>query len=466
MSAPPDAPPTRTAPNADPFGLVGSRLAGKYDVDRVVAEGGFGVVYRALHVGLNQRVAVKILKVPEHLAPAPRAEFFRRFANEARTLARIDHPAIVRALDFGDAALPVGGTAPWMALEWIDGVELADDLAERAPSGFAGRGPDEAWALLRPVVEAVGVAHQQGIAHRDIKPGNLMLVRGARGGARLKLLDFGIAKVMADDDNVPASGRTATRAHLQMFSLDYAAPEQVSGTRTGPWTDVHALALVLTELLTGQRPYDGDDSVEVFAQVLDRRRPTPARRGLDVGAWEPVLQRALALRPGDRHADATELLRALDAAIPSQGVWRASLVGPARLVTVSDRPPPPPAPSAKPTPNDRGDEPPMVPLRHAPRWAWIAACGAVVVALGTALALQRGFTSRAPTARPAAVSVEPASIAAAPTPAPTPPPARPPPTTSGSPTPPADPAPRSRPAGARRARAPRRSAAPARIPIE
>ncbi|MDP3221289.1 MAG: serine/threonine-protein kinase, partial [Deltaproteobacteria bacterium] len=330
----------------DPFGLVGTRLDGKYAVEAVVAEGGFGVVYRCAHTDLQKTVALKVLKIPSHHAPAARGEFFRKFANEARTIARIEHEAIVRVLDFGSTIMPSGDLAPWMALEWLEGRTLERDLDARGETGFAGRTPIECLALLHPVIEAVALAHEEGIAHRDIKPGNLMLVTNRRGEVRLKLLDFGVAKVMTDDERAPTLGQTSTQAHLQMFSLDYAAPEQVSGTRTGPWTDVHALSLVLTEMLTGEQPYEGEDSVEVFSEALSRQRPTPGRRGLDVGPWEPVLQRSLALRPADRYPDAGSFLKALLHDVPQQAVWReghgAAAAAPA---PASDRPAPAPAPA-------------------------------------------------------------------------------------------------------------------------
>ncbi len=185
-----------TAP-ADFFGLVGVTLDGKYDVERVVAEGGFGVVYRATHCGLRRPVAIKVLRTPAHLDAAPRAPFLEKFAPEARLIADLDHPAIVRVLDFGVGPVPNGEVAPWMVLEWLDGTPLEDDLEARRGAG--GRSPAEALALLRPALEALAVAHEAGVAHRDLKPANLMRARGRRGESVLRVLDFGIAKVMRDD---------------------------------------------------------------------------------------------------------------------------------------------------------------------------------------------------------------------------------------------------------------------------
>ncbi len=107
--------------NHDEFGLVGRRLEDRYDIERVVAAGGFGTVYLARHRALRTPVAIKVLRAPAHLGDAVRDEFARRFLEEAQTVAKLQHPAVVRAVDFGVAAMPTGETAPWMALEWVEG---------------------------------------------------------------------------------------------------------------------------------------------------------------------------------------------------------------------------------------------------------------------------------------------------------------------------------------------------------
>jgi serine/threonine protein kinase len=302
-----------TAPpkgRGDPFGLVGARLDSRYEVGEVVAQGGFGVVYRAQHRELRKPVAIKVLKTPADLSPRQQADFLRRFQEEARTVAQLDHPHIVRVLDFGTSIMPSGARAPWMALEWLEGATLESDFDARIQTGSGGRSPAECAALMFPVIEAVGVAHDEGVVHRDIKPSNLMIVTGRRGDPRLKLLVFGIAKVMAPEER-RAADRALTLTQVQAFSPDYAAPEQVSGTRTGPWTDVHSLALLMSEMLTAAVPFEGADSMEMCANVLAPRRPTPGRFGVDVGPWEAVLARALSLDPSSRYSNASELLVAL-----------------------------------------------------------------------------------------------------------------------------------------------------------
>jgi serine/threonine protein kinase len=307
--------------NSDTFGLVGRTLAEKYKVERVVAKGGFGTVYCARHIALDVPVAIKVLRVPDRFEGELRAEFLDGFKLEARTIASLAHPAIVRVIDYGSASF-ASGESPWMALDWIEGRTLEADLEGR-PVG-AGRSPHEVLDLLRPAFDALACAHAAGIAHRDIKPANMILARARRGEPGLRVLDFGVAKVMEVGEQA-GSGHTATRTELSSYSLYYAAPEQLSHARTGPWTDVHALALLLVELLTGQRAYRATDAVAIYSDILDRERPTPGRAGVDVGPWEPVLARALALRPSDRHADADALLAALEASLdPAEAAWRSS----------------------------------------------------------------------------------------------------------------------------------------------
>jgi len=290
---------------ADRFGLVDTTLADRYGVDGLVAEGGFASVYRAFQLALDRPVAIKVLKTPAELDETARARFGERFAAEAKTIAQLRHAHIVDVYDFGVTRMPSGEIAPWMALEWLDGETLETDLARRRGAG--GRSTAEAIALIRPVIEALAYAHSLGVVHRDIKPANLMLVPTATGPV-LRMLDFGIAKTMRDGDAGSRPGGSGAPG----FSPDYASPEQVTYSRTGPWTDVHALGLVVTELLTDAPPFsDGLDDV-LFEQIMSAVRPTPRRWGCDVGALETIIAKAVALSPRRRWRDAGALLAGLD----------------------------------------------------------------------------------------------------------------------------------------------------------
>ena len=261
-------------------------------------------------MALDRRVALKVLKMPRHQDEIGRAEFREKFAIEAKTIARLRHPHIVDVYDFSVATLPSGELAPWMALEWLEGETLTSHLARRRSAGARGLGPGDAVGFLAPVMQALAHAHKHGIVHRDIKPSNIMVTDTARGPS-LRVLDFGIAKIMVDDQS-PDTGNTRTEG-APAFSPAYAAPEQVSFSRTGPWTDVHALGLILTEVMTDEPPFsDPDPEAHLFEQVMAHLRPTPASKGRDVGPFEPILAKALALSPRDRWRNAGELLAALE----------------------------------------------------------------------------------------------------------------------------------------------------------
>jgi eukaryotic-like serine/threonine-protein kinase len=295
----------------DSFGLTGKLFEGRFQIECQVAEGGFAVVYRARHLALDRPVALKVLKMPRGYDEAARAEFQEKFGAEAKTIARLKHPHIVDVYDFAVGVAPSGEPAPWMALEWLDGDTLATQLSRRRQQKLSGLAPHDALAFIRPVVEALAFAHKQGIVHRDVKPANVMVATGDHPPS-LQVLDFGIAKLVASERQVAGSGDTRTDS-VPTFSPTYAAPEQVQYSRTGPWTDVHALGLILTELLTDEAPYPDTDA-HLFEQVMATVRPTPGSKGRDAGPFEPVLAKALALSPRERWSDAGDLLAALDEA--------------------------------------------------------------------------------------------------------------------------------------------------------
>ena len=411
------------ARRGDILALEGTTFDGRFQVDRFIAEGGFAVVYKAFQSALDRWVALKVLKAPRGGDDRVRSEFRDKFAVEAKTIAKLSHPNIVDVYDFSVGTLPDGELAPWMALEWLDGETLARRLRQRREAGARGLPPAEAFELLRPALEALAHAHGSGVVHRDVKPANIMVPDDARGV--LKVLDFGIAKIVASQD-LPTSGHTRTES-VPAFSPPYAAPEQVAFSRTGPWTDVHALGLVLSELMTDEPPFKDDGESHVFEQVMSPERPTPARKGRDVGAFEPVLARALALSPRDRWRSAGELLAALEDAKVGRAATIA-LAAPARREEA--------------------------PARRKTRGLVLAGVG-----VGVVLAAGAGFVAlRQPAAPPlparAAFLEEPASTPAARTPAralsPTAPPVAPSPAAPPVVSPAVTPTPRSAHAGKRR----------------
>jgi serine/threonine protein kinase len=300
-------------------GLEGTTLDARFRLDVFVARGGYGAVYRGTHLALDCPVAVKVLAVPEVYEGSARARFVEAFQREALTAAALHHPAIVRVLDVGVTAV-AAQPHPFLVMEWIEGVTLDAEL-RTAPR----RGPREALALLRPVFEAIASAHEAGVVHRDLKPANVMVSPTRRGEVTTRVLDFGLAKVLTPECAPPGEA-SFTGDELSAFSLSHASPEQVGRLRTGPWTDVHALALMLVEVLAGRRAYPAATSVELYAGITSPSRPTPRALGVEVGPWEAVLARALALTPSTRHRDAGALLEDLDVHLDgAQRAWERSL---------------------------------------------------------------------------------------------------------------------------------------------
>jgi serine/threonine protein kinase len=298
------------AATQDPLGLVGVRLDGQFDVAEVIGEGGFGVVYKARHLGLDQPVAIKVLKVLSVDDQKLQDTLFAKFREEAKLLYTLSQESlnIVRAIHYGSLTTPSGLWAPYMVLEWLDGLSLAEDIAARRHRGLRGRSLDEAMAILEPVAAGLSVAHARRVAHRDIKPANVFLARGEQG-QRVKVLDFGIAKLVQEGET------SATKSAFGAFTWLYAAPEQID-PRLGPSglaTDVYAFALLATELLTDREPVEARDVVAIMKASQDvDARPTPRHRGANItDEVERVLRRALSVDPRARFASVPELWGAL-----------------------------------------------------------------------------------------------------------------------------------------------------------
>jgi formylglycine-generating enzyme required for sulfatase activity len=200
-----------------------------------------------------------------------------------------------------------------MVLEWLEGMPLEGVLERERASGLPLRSLEQTVRLLDPVAEALALAHKKGIAHRDVKPANVFVLGDPRGDdTGVKLLDFGIAKVVQDAQKM-GFGKTA--GHITSFTPAYGAPEQFNRAygATGPWTDVFALALVTVEVLTGREPLAGDTVVQLAYAASDpKTRPTPRTFGVHVtDEVEAVFQKALAVKPEERYPTAGELWNAL-----------------------------------------------------------------------------------------------------------------------------------------------------------
>jgi eukaryotic-like serine/threonine-protein kinase len=278
---------------ADETGVFGPTFAGRYPIDGILGRGGMGLVLSARHPILDRRIAIKIL-LP---SIAQSDEYRQRFLNEAKAGALIHSEHVVRVLDVATLA----NGQPYIVMEHLDGCTLASTLAAR------GRVPvTECVGWIVDALEAIAAAHVQGIVHRDLKPQNLFLARRSDGSQLVKVLDFGISKVSTDDESV-----TSTDALLGTPS--YVSPEQARSTKlVDARTDIWSIGVVLFELLSGRRPFTGDNVGQVIASILTED-PIPLETLVPDVPRElsAVVRRCLARDAKDRFATAAALARAL-----------------------------------------------------------------------------------------------------------------------------------------------------------
>jgi len=282
-----------SAEYADPY--LNQTIDGKYKILEFVGEGSWSTVYQAAQENLNRVVAIKLLKFDFIYD----AESVRRFKREAVTAGKFSHPGIARVFDHG--FLPNG--QPYMIMEYLEGENLSDRLKKTGPLDIF-----VIVDMLIQICDALDAAHKQGVLHRDIKPANILII-GAEDNEKIKLLDFGLAKILAVDT---AKSRALTKTGDVLGTPYYMSPEQAQGKTTIDWrSDIYSLGCVFYEMWTGNVPFGGKNEYEVtFKHVnteppkLSDQRPAPP--------WmEVALAKCLAKDPGKRYQSVTELSKAL-----------------------------------------------------------------------------------------------------------------------------------------------------------
>src|SRR6187551_136624 len=273
---------------------IGTILGGRYRLVELLGQGGMATIYRATDTQLGRDVAVKVLR-PEYLRDP---DFSSRFRFEARSVASLSHPNIVGVHDYGED--PSG---PFIVMELVDGEDLATIL--RANGALP---PRQAARITAAVARALAAAHAKGIVHRDVKPGNVLIGRDGQ----VKVADFGIARAVAEAQ--------MTLPGTTLGSVHYFSPEQVRGEPATNESDIYSLGIVMYEMLTGVRPWEGDSAASVALARLSGPIPDPATVRPSVPPdLASITRKALALDPNDRWPSAAAMADALEATLQPGG---------------------------------------------------------------------------------------------------------------------------------------------------
>jgi serine/threonine-protein kinase len=263
-------------------------LGGRYELDGVVGRGGMAEVYRARDLRLDRIVAVKTLR--EDLA---RDQTFQaRFRREAQSAASLNHPSIVAVYDTGED--DAGAThVPFIVMEYVDGRTIRDLLRDDRRLL-----PARALEITDGVLRALDYSHRNGIVHRDIKPGNVMLNRSGE----IKVMDFGIARAVSD------AQATMTQTAQVIGTAQYLSPEQARGERVDHRSDLYSVGCLLYELLTGRPPFTGDSPVAIAYQHVRENPVPPSRVDPELPGWaDAIVLKAMAKDPADRYQSAAEM---------------------------------------------------------------------------------------------------------------------------------------------------------------
>jgi serine/threonine-protein kinase len=311
--------------------LVGQTLAGKYRVEKVLGKGGMGLVVGARHLGLDEPVAIKVLRP----AMMDVQGMVARFLREARAASKIKSEHVVRVTDVDTREDGV----PYMVMEHLTGIDFAELRKQKGTFGVA-----EAVGYVLEACEAIAEAHEIGIVHRDLKPGNLFLHTRRDGRRVVKVLDFGISKLDAPGE------QDTTKTGQMMGSPKYMSPEQMLNMRdVDARSDIWSLGAILFEFLCGRPPFQGDTTPRICAQVLNADPPLPHTLRADIPPeLELVILRCLDKEPDRRFSDVRALVAALTPYGPPPEVLLASGKHPAPALVTST---PLPATASTPTPS-------------------------------------------------------------------------------------------------------------------
>jgi serine/threonine-protein kinase len=350
--------------------LSAGTVVGEYTVDCKLGDGGMATVYGATHPLIGKKAAIKIMNPALSLD----AGLVERFILEARAVNAIGHPNIVDVFSFGR----LSDGRSYFVMEWLQGETLYDRLWERRPT------LDEALDLVDQVCDALEAAHEKGIVHRDLKPANVFLtpVRGRRD--LVKLLDFGVAKLIATaeglDGSDPMSRPPQTMTGQVVGTPDYISPEQARAKPVDGKTDIYALGVIAYEMILGRRPFEADNSADVVRMHLSDAPPAPHTLWPEIpSVLEDLLLAMLNKTPAKRPSPAQvrESIKELRGTPPPFD-WDSMAPSPGRLVEPSPSQPPTASPSQPPHPARSTLDVDPLPSPRRGRTLWVALALALV----------------------------------------------------------------------------------------
>jgi|SRR5579859_391095 len=365
----------------------GDVLAGKYRVERVLGHGGMGIVVRAHHIQLDEKVALKFL-LPSALK---RPDVVSRFDREARAAVRIKSEHVARVTDVG--RLESG--SPYMVMEYLEGVDLGVWLRKGGPLPV-----DEAAELVLQACEALAEAHGLGIVHRDLKPANLFCIRRADGLRSIKVLDFGISKLTA-----PGAAEAVTHSSVVLGTAHYMSPEQIQASKgVDARTDIWSLGVILFELVTGQLPFQAEAVTEVVVKIVNSTPPRLRALRPDLPAsFERVVMRCMEKDREKRLQNVADLAVLLREFAPARAVASVDrILRTVKAAGLAEAAPPGPAVADART----GDDGPATSptwgrtdartTQNRARIGFILAAGVALATLGTVAVLRSGHPEVGP----------------------------------------------------------------------
>ena len=338
---------------------------GKYEITEVLGQGAMGVVYRGFDPGIRRTVAIKTIRRELVEGERAAAAMLARFRNEAQAAGKLAHPGIVAVYDYGEDA-----AVAYIAMEYVEGNSLREYIARG--TRFAER---DAVSIMSQLLEALGHAHERRVWHRDIKPGNVIVMRNGK----VKVADFGIARIEASE---------LTQTGVMMGSPGYMAPEQYAAAQIDHRADLFAAGVVFYQLITGAKPFVGTTEQVSYATChTEPLRASLADPGKGWERYDPIIAKALSKKPEDRFQSAeafrAAILAAHDApaaAAVSEETIIVEVLRPAAAVELSGSPHPKQGPAPRPA---------SEPASRGRPWGWMIGAAALLVAAGVGFAIWR-----------------------------------------------------------------------------